>query len=852
VEFSGDKIIGEKSDMLILENLSKNYILPNKSRVIALDGVSMRFGDRGLAFIVGKSGCGKSTLLNILGGLDKFDSGEFLFKGKSIKSFSDREYEDYRNHNVGFVFQESNLLDSFTVEENLALAVELQGKTADKTKIDEILRSVGLEGIADRKVTALSGGQKQRVAVARALIKNSDIILADEPTGNLDSGSAKELFEILKKISEDKLVIVVSHDVESANLYGDRIIEMSDGKVIKDGNAPETSEDAEKGANEKKAKSGRLKFPKMLKLSARNLRTRVIRLVVMILLFSVSLGFFGMCLSAYSMDIVKIYDKAYKNLGSKSHTINWVEIGQYSNGDTNRYFTQEEVNDIEGKLGYKTLPLYYPCENEPLVRVEKQAPNRGDDDYASFYRTDSRTSGFVCLDGVDLSEYGLEVIAGKLPENGNEIAIPYYVFLLYQKFGVANDTECDYDTPEKIIGKTAYYLNAYRTIVGVVATGMDLSKYEELKTPYKDIAMSMRKYIALNGNFGNELFRSLHTAIFINSEMFNVASTLYSYTFPQFAHTVSGEVYRAEEVDGIQFINWKKKVLPGEIAISRRELLEEMYINQTGLSPVEFEVLWQNGEFDQMDVFELLKKLSGERFTVTRIIRDTVSGRDAEPKEFRVVGITAEDKTACISDKDFSAYWLPPENCVIGLAVGCAKNPERYPYLAEIAGKAALAYGDDSIKKVELLNVNSAICDDIENVEYQKRGFIKLGLLGGILFCVFSVIMMLNFFIVTIKDKRKDIGILLALGTGKNTIFAIYFIEALIVSLISALIGIGFTSLINRVLEALIFFVPFRVLRNSFLGVAMTFALSLFVAFVGSAAPIFAISRHKPAEIIRS
>ena len=220
--------------MLEINNLTKIYHPKGGAEVRALDDVSVRFAEKGMVFLLGKSGSGKSTLLNLCGGLDAPDGGEIIIKGKSSKAFSQSDFDSYRNTFVGFVFQEYNILDEFSVEENIALALELQGKNKDRKKVAEILEKVDLANFAKRKPNTLSGGQKQRVAIARALVKDPEIIMADEPTGALDSNTGKQVFDTLKKLSQDKLVIVVSHDREFAEIYGDRIIELKDGKVIDD------------------------------------------------------------------------------------------------------------------------------------------------------------------------------------------------------------------------------------------------------------------------------------------------------------------------------------------------------------------------------------------------------------------------------------------------------------------------------------------------------------------------------------------------------------------------------------------------------------------------------------------
>lgn len=220
--------------MLTVKDVSKIYKTKGGVEVKALDGVSIEFEQKGMVFLLGRSGSGKSTLLNVAGGLDKPTSGEIILNGKSSKDFTSADFDSYRNTYVGFIFQEYNILEEFTVEQNILLALQLQNKSSDKNAVNQLLEQVDLHGVNKRKPKTLSGGQRQRVAIARALIKNPKIIFADEPTGALDSGTGEQIFETLKKLSKDRLVIVVSHDRGFAEKYGDRIIELADGKVISD------------------------------------------------------------------------------------------------------------------------------------------------------------------------------------------------------------------------------------------------------------------------------------------------------------------------------------------------------------------------------------------------------------------------------------------------------------------------------------------------------------------------------------------------------------------------------------------------------------------------------------------
>lgn len=219
--------------MLELINLTKIY-KTRAGNTAALDGLSLVLPDSGMVFVTGRSGSGKTTLLNVVGALDGFNSGDIIVDGKKFSKFSHADYAKYRNTVLGFVFQEYNLLPDYTVERNIALANELQGKKTSRKEINRLLELVDLQGLGKRKPSELSGGQKQRVAIARALIKEPRIIMADEPTGALDQATGIQVMDTLKKLSKTKLIIVVSHDMEMAEKYADRIIRLVDGKLAED------------------------------------------------------------------------------------------------------------------------------------------------------------------------------------------------------------------------------------------------------------------------------------------------------------------------------------------------------------------------------------------------------------------------------------------------------------------------------------------------------------------------------------------------------------------------------------------------------------------------------------------
>ena len=283
--------------MLQLKNITKNY-LSGDNEVQALKGIDIEFRENEFVSILGQSGCGKTTLLNIIGGLDRYTSGDLIINGKSTKEFKDKDWDTYRNYSVGFVFQSYNLIPHQTVLANVELALTISGvgKAERRKRAIEALQKVGLGDQINKKPNQMSGGQMQRVAIARALVNDPDILLADEPTGALDSKTSVQVMEILKEISKDRLIIMVTHNPELAEKYSSRIVKLLDGKIIDDSNPYKSSEEDVKKARNKKDKSGKasMKFTTAVRLSLNNLMTKKGR--TFLTSFAGSIGIIGIAL----------------------------------------------------------------------------------------------------------------------------------------------------------------------------------------------------------------------------------------------------------------------------------------------------------------------------------------------------------------------------------------------------------------------------------------------------------------------------------------------------------------------------------------------------------------------------
>ena len=287
--------------MLRLKKITKNYDMAD-TKVEALKGIDISFRKSEFVSILGPSGCGKTTLLNIIGGLDKYTSGDLLIKGVSTKEYNDRDWDTYRNHSIGFVFQSYNLIPHQTVLGNVEIALTLSGvsKHERRERAIKALQEVGLGDQLHKRPNAMSGGQMQRVAIARALVNNPDIILADEPTGALDTVTSVQVMEILKEVSKNRLVIMVTHNPDLAEKYSTRIVKMLDGNILSDSNPISKEEEQElenikkEEKKNKKEKKPTMSFFTAFRLSLRNLFTKKGRTILTS--FAGSIGIIGIAL----------------------------------------------------------------------------------------------------------------------------------------------------------------------------------------------------------------------------------------------------------------------------------------------------------------------------------------------------------------------------------------------------------------------------------------------------------------------------------------------------------------------------------------------------------------------------
>lgn len=558
--------------MLELQNVRKVYKTKSKD-VVALDDINLYFEETGMVFITGKSGSGKTTMLNVIGGLDSFDSGKLIVKGKGFETFNQRDFDNYRNSFVGFVFQEYNLLDEMTVEKNISLAMELQGQKKDLEAINELLCRVDLEGLNGRYPSELSGGQKQRVAIARALVKKPQIILTDEPTGALDTQSGLQVMDLLKELSAERLVIIVSHNLELAHDYADRVIQMIDGRVerdyqiLRDVDSDEVNivENADKVYVRRGAKlsddektllsngiaeskdvivvdrrtyveqptkilkknydavgckfvKGRLGFSNNLKLGFSNLKIKPFRLVVTILLCAIAFSVFGL------FDTMAIYDQGrltantLKNSNVPSVVLSASVRGE--NDDVSINVSQKLIDDVNSGTGMNFKGIFKLGSMIKPTEIGKLS-------YISKYYATAKLEGVIEFDEAEMTTHNLRLLHGKMPTEYDEIAISEYYAWCIINWGYASQTHpfvinsANYadTTPESLIVDnnpiTLTINKKHYKVVGIVNAGDIDEKYDSVLADYASTSST------LTTEFSNYISNSLQMYAYVKAGFVN-------------------------------------------------------------------------------------------------------------------------------------------------------------------------------------------------------------------------------------------------------------------------------------------------------------------------------------------
>ena len=842
--------------MIKLIELNKTYNKNTDDEVVALKNINLTFGDKGLVIVLGASGSGKSTLLNVIGALDGFDSGDIIVDDKSLKALSKAQSADYRNGYVGFVFQENNLIESFSVEENLKIALELKGEKSERKGIEEILSDVGLQGCAMRRAADMSGGQKQRVAIARALIKKPNVILADEPTGNLDSVTSGQIFSLLKKVSEKRLVIVVTHDEASALQYGDRIIRMSDGEITEDSeNCLCNIATAKKTGTTKKVRL--LKTHKILRLGFAPCRKHIIRLSVTVLLFAISLTLFTVGYTAADTDKSGVEYEALKASGER---VVFLGSKLSPEGDVGRDYVDTNISEaqadvLQSKVGGFDFKAVYNYERTDsyALRLGEIMPVSSEND--KFHT--AVPSGAVCISEEKLKTYGISVLSGALPDNENEVAIPLYIYELFASYGYydANNTYYRIEEYDDIIGKYLLILKggnaSYAQIVGVVDTGFDSGEYSALKSVPENLTVAeSQKYANLQTELEYVQVYSYHNALFVSDQFIdkfiNERSVVATYRtepwlgngFEAQTASVNAAPYSVAERNGYNTVKVKDfdTLQIDEIVLSKDNLVSR-YCERYGVF---------SSDVTDSDLVEFLRSSPTLSIALSKESTDSFNAKDA--KLYTVTGyIDDENNSAGIYFSDDAVKDLyKDESPYRSLFTTLSGNEKRDRELVRVANSLD---NDENYYFPIMWKYRG----NLDMNEANLNVFRKIGFYGAIMFLVFTVLMITNFISMSINASRKEIGVLSALGTRGIDIVRIYSVEALLIGILAFAVSVGLTfaatALINTLLSGAY---KLPLLSLTYKQILVSSALSVIVSLVSVTFPLIMLLRGKTVEILKN
>lgn len=838
--------------MIELRDVHKTYKSKKSKSTRALDGVSLTLGNQGMTFILGKSGSGKSTLLNVLGGLDKYDSGDMLILGKSSKQFTQADFDSYRNTYVGFIFQEFNILEDYDVYQNIVLALQLQQKKVSEREINQLLDKLELKDLKKRKVNELSGGQKQRVAIARALIKKPKIILADEPTGNLDSKTGRQVMELLKEISKEKLVVIVSHDEEYAHEYGDRIIEIKDGKVEKDSKVIKESTDE---VNSYQTIKSHLPLKDSFKLGIGSLKHKKIKLAFTIFLTVLTLGFLSCTdtLSSYDFGVghAKLlverkeqFLQVEKNHVSRNKKGKAEEVTVLSMDD----MTQKNIQDQVGQEGYEVYKYYDKNASWGESNSAKDILHIQDENYSDI--------GSEIVVTEDISKILKEDIAGRTPSAPNEIAISNETAdLMIQKgvevheIVVKNEFKESHvfqpKTYEEILHTNyTYYFGSVGEVKIVGIINYDLSS---ISNEYKE----------------NVLNKIYVTPSFITSLKTEELGLLKSYYTTDLqvngleSPSEENGMYRLSsaaldhEIEYFDGTEWKRtnQLKDNEVLLSIRQL------DPTESYREDLNNYTSGGSWD--DYNTLTKRFMANYISEKNVIGQTASlsinyqnmNRDLEKvyNDLVVIGVYYEEiSTDYYGDINYLSSQVLEEYMQEPL--------EKSSILYPMTSKAEFKKLSNMFPVESEVSVKSTYSD---RMTYEKMFFDSIKTLAsyaGIVFIVFTAFLIVNFMFNSISYRKKEIGVLRALGSRSMDVMKIFLWEAFGLSLISGTIASILLVVVSNFMNSYIMTKLAGMLTTPFIvGIrqfAVIYLLVFVVTFISSILPLARISRMKPIDAI--
>lgn len=868
--------------MLQLKNIVKEYKTGDMT-VQALKGIDIEFRKSEFVSVLGPSGCGKTTLLNIIGGLDRYNNGDLSIDNKSTKEFSDSDWDTYRNNSVGFVFQNYNLIPHQTVLSNVELALTLSGvsKAERRRRAVKILNDVGLGDQIHKKPNQMSGGQMQRVAIARALINNPEILLADEPTGALDSETSVQIMELLKEIAKDRLIVMVTHNPELAEKYSTRIIKLLDGKLIDDTNPYHSGED--RTVKAKKPKKTYMSFATALNLSLNNLMTKKTR--TFMTSFAGSIGIIGIALilslssgvqayitrvqedtlSSYplaiqeqSVDMISMLsamsgvtqggelthdlDKIYSSnimgdmmslMTSKIESNNLSEFKKHLETDENKSSgIASYANAIQ--YGYDvTLHVYNP---DTLNGIKKVNPNTLFDDMgmgALMGGTESVPSAYSSMSSLDvwsellgnqtLLDSQFEVIAGSWPASYNEVVIivdknnEISDFTLYS-LGLMDSSELAKIMKNMMMGKET---DDFKTETKSYT-------YDELLKLKFKLVLESDYYTKENGTWADKSDDHVFMKQLVDSA-------------PDIK--IAGIVRAKDDL----------KTTTARGGIGYLSSLTEYVIKSVNDS----EIVKQQIANADTDVFTGKPFAGGESagadFDMSKLPAEQQAYLASLPEEERLALIASYSKTSSATYEDnlkkLGVVDLEKPS-LINIYAKDFESKEAITDLIEEYNKSQENAGKDEnvINYTDMVGMlMSSVTTIINAISYVLIAFVAISL-------VVSSIMIGIITYISVLERTKEIGILRSIGASKHDISRVFNAETLIIGFVSGALGIIVSFLltipINIIIEKIAGIADVAILPVA--GALILVAISMALTFIAGLIPSKIAAKKDPVVALRT
>ena len=867
--------------MLQLKNITKDYI-SGDSTVHALKGISINFRKSEFVSILGQSGCGKTTLLNIIGGLDRYTSGDLIINGKSTKQFKDKDWDAYRNYSIGFVFQSYNLIPHQTILSNVELALTISGvsKKERRERAIKALEDVGLKEQIHKKPNQLSGGQMQRVAIARALVNNPDIILADEPTGALDTKTSVQIMEILKEISKNKLIIMVTHNPELAEKYSSRIIRILDG-VITDDSDPYEQEINPQTDKIKRRTS--MKFFTAFRLSLNNLMTKKGRTILTS--FAGSIGIIGIALilsisngvqnyinkveeetlSSYPITIQestvdmssmiqnlmgessessenhedgKIYSTDIMNemistLSSKMESNNLKELKQYIET------TENDIKNYSNAIQYNynlNLNLYKEDTTNGVVKVNPStvmnALGMGDmieaqqnSSLSNMFGTSSMSMSNTdvwqeMLDNEELLHSQYDVIAGTWPKAYNEVVL------------IVNDDN-------EISDYTLYSLG--------------LKDQKELEEKWKAVQNGEEIQEEEQTSYTYDELLNLSFKLILNSDYYQKQNNVWI-DKSEDEEYMKEKLQNAESIKVVGIIKQNEQSVATGMngGIGYTKELKEYVINKSN----ESEIVKEQKENPSINIF------TGMEFPKEGEISEFNSNNLTQEQQMALANLSREEMLELMeaySENRNATY----ENNLQKLGAIDLDSPSSiniYPKDFDAKDKISSAIESynqkqrDEGKEENVINYTDlvgvmmkSVSNIINTISYVLIAFVAISL-------IVSSIMIGIITYISVLERTKEIGILRAIGASKKDISRVFNAETFIIGLISGLIGIGVTVLLTIPINSLIYKLTGVAVNVSLPAVAgvILVVISMILTIIAGLIPAKMASKKDPVEALRT